>query len=492
MDEKGCPRCGQRNPPGSEFCNKCGHSLAESTAKPQRKWGVLAAVIVGLGMCALVGVVALVLLVRGGVLAGRGQGTAVAVATATLSADRPTPIILALKKKGNRPADLEQPLGPRGRPLRTSAPTHGPAPSATKPPEQSPTKTPQPPPTKPPERSPTKTPQPPPTKPPERSPTKTPQPPPTATPKPAPTDTATPSSPYGGLDGRIVFTRNPNGHEESSHEIYVLDLDSGGLRRLTNNQVADWDPHWSPDGRLIAFVSYQAGNYDIWVMNSDGSGQTNRIALPAWDDYPAWSPDGTQLAFVSTGMTDGKANSEVFVGSTTENVRQLSHNTGRDEWPSWAPSGQRVAASSDEDGDMDIYLYRVDGAKVNHWTNDPGYDEQPAWSPNGKWIAFIRKTTDTNGNGRLDRRDDGEYGCLWVGRPDGSEFKQLTFDNRAADPAWSPDGKHIVFAHFKDSNGDGLVGLDDASDLWVIPAGGGDPIVLLAGPEQDWAPDWTE
>ena len=83
------------------------------------------------------------------------------------------------------------------------------------------------------------------------------------------------------------------------------------------------------------------------------------------------------------------------------------------------------------------------------------------------------------------------FGNLWIGKRDGSEFRQLTYDNQDADPAWSPDGSYIVFTHARDTTGDGYVGLDDASDLWVIPASGGDPIVLLEGPEQDWSPDWT-
>jgi Tol biopolymer transport system component len=140
---------------------------------------------------------------------------------------------------------------------------------------------------------------------------------------------------------------------------------------------------------------------------------------------------------------------------------------------------------------MDVYLYTADGGNVMKWTDVASYDEQPAWSPDGQWIAFFRKDRDTNGNGRLDRRDDGEYSNLWIGHREGSEFRQLTFDNHAADPAWSPDGRHIVFAHFRDSTGDGWVGLDDASDLWVVPVAGGEPRVLLQGPQQDWAPDWT-
>lgn len=297
--------------------------------------------------------------------------------------------------------------------------------------------------------------------------------------------------PVEQLSGRIVFNRSLPGYGPEANEIYVLNLADGSLTQLTANDQADWIPSWSPDGQSVVFTSHQGSNFDIWVMNGDGSGQASRIALAAWDDYPAWSPDGVQIAFASTETTDGVFNSEIFVGSSTADVQRVTFNTGRDEWPAWAPDGVTLANSSDRDGDMDIYLFTADGNTVTQWTNEAAYDEQPAWSPSGEWIAFIRKAEDRNADGRIDLEDDTGFGDVWVGRRDGSEFRQLTFDHQAAHPAWSPDGQYIAFAHFRDLDGDGIPGPDDTSDLWALPVAGGDPIVLLESPEQDWAPDWT-
>ena len=59
-------------------------------------------------------------------------------------------------------------------------------------------------------------------------------------------------------------------------------------------------PAWSPDGRKIAFVSDRDGNSEIYVMNADGSGQRRLTRNPAYDADPAWSPDGRTIAFVTT------------------------------------------------------------------------------------------------------------------------------------------------------------------------------------------------
>jgi TolB protein len=82
-------------------------------------------------------------------------------------------------------------------------------------------------------------------------------------------------------------------------EIYVMNADGSGRRKLTHNARQNAEPAWSPDGRKIAFRSTRSGNRDIYVMNADGSGKRNLTRNAAWDSRPSWSPDGRKIAFVS-------------------------------------------------------------------------------------------------------------------------------------------------------------------------------------------------
>src|SRR6266540_1960200 len=108
------------------------------------------------------------------------------------------------------------------------------------------------------------------------------------------------------LTGRIAFSGGSPGAED----VYVVNADGTGLRRVTTDPEAQFDPTWSPDGSRIAWNSDRddpgGGVLHGFLMNPDGSSAT-RIPVDVWVEYPAWSPDGTRIAFL--GQTpDGPEN----------------------------------------------------------------------------------------------------------------------------------------------------------------------------------------
>lgn len=145
------------------------------------------------------------------------------------------------------------------------------------------------------------------------------------------TDTIPAWSPDGSL---IAFASDRVSPFNS--EIYVVEPDGTGLRRLTFTAGGDGVlgddsmPAWSPDGSRIAFVSNRDQQNEIYVMDADGSDQRRVLARPSRDDlFPRWSPDGTRLVFASSGLEVGP--DLVVVGLDGSGLASLTDGTD----PSW-------------------------------------------------------------------------------------------------------------------------------------------------------------
>ena len=219
--------------------------------------------------------------------------------------------------------------------------------------------------------------------------------------------------------------------DSSDAEIYVINTDGTGARRLTSQPGADVNPAWSPDGNRIAFASERDGNFEIYVMNADGTNPVRLTNVAAADYRPVWSPDGARIAFVSE--RDGNAEIYVINADGTSPVRLTSDNA-KDNDPGWSPDGSRLAFASDRGGRGDVYVMNADGSAIRAVTSSFEPDVHPRWSPDGTAIAV------SSGYSSEDRR-------INVFDAGGSGLSSSWLGHTAAgwDPAWSADGRKIAF-----------------------------------------------
>ena len=170
--------------------------------------------------------------------------------------------------------------------------------------------------------------------------------------------------------GKIAFFNPPkNGWEvafvserDGNPEIYVVSADGQKSRRLTENDVLDGGPTWSPAGDQIAFHTARDGNMEIYVMDANGGSVQRLTDNPAADTEPAWSPDGSQIAFVS----DRDGNPEIYVmNADGSDPRRLTDNPAADTSPAWSPDGSTIAFSSQRGGSsIELYVMKTDGSGV--------------------------------------------------------------------------------------------------------------------------------
>ncbi len=185
------------------------------------------------------------------------------------------------------------------------------------------------------------------------------------------------NSPEISPDGRsIVFMRWTPSSDQ--YQVWLMDRDGANPRRVLSG--AGWDPTWAPDGDQILFASDRQGSIQLYTVDLDGTGLRRVSNLPAIRGRSDWS----SLGLVTT--YSGEAwHREIFVmNSDGSDEHQVSPAGGNSQGPSFSPDGAWIAFTAyfDKFNDIngcEIYVMRIDGTDLRRLTNNDYCDYQPRW-----------------------------------------------------------------------------------------------------------------
>lgn len=229
----------------------------------------------------------------------------------------------------------------------------------------------------------------------------------------------------GVFSTRIAYvTRSAN-----RYSLRVTDADGEGGQVALASPEPIISPAWSPDGRELAYVSFETRKAVVWVQDVS-SGQRRQIAnFRGSNSAPAWSPDGSQLAV--TLSRDG--GSQLFLmGRDGGNLRRITNTMAIDTEPAFSPDGRTLYFVSDRGGSPQVYKMPVGGGGAERVSFTGNYNISPAISPDGRSMAWVT-------------RQGGSF-RLVVADAAGGNAQTITDTTADESPSFAPNGRLIIFA----------------------------------------------
>lgn len=236
----------------------------------------------------------------------------------------------------------------------------------------------------------------------------------------------------GAFATRIAYVLVLGQVPKRTYQLIVADADGENPHVVMQSSQPLMSPAWSPDGKRLAYVSFEGKLPSIYVQVLKTGARQRVSASAGVNQAPAWSPDGRRLAVT---LSNRAGNLDIYLlDLATHALTRVTHDPGIDTEPQWSNDGKSLYFTSDRDGGPQIFEEPVaPGGRPRRLTFQGSYNARPRLSPDGTHLALVTRVEGAYRIATFDLAHDGGMQVLTHGRSDES-------------PSYAPNGAEIIYA----------------------------------------------
>lgn len=234
----------------------------------------------------------------------------------------------------------------------------------------------------------------------------------------------------GDFSGKIAYVlRNPNTPDQR-YTLQIADTDGERPFTVLSSHYPILSPAWTPDGKKIAYVSFETKRPVIYLQNLSTGQRETLTQYKGLNGAPSFSPDGKSMLF--TASMDG--NPEIYqMNLETRQLQRMTHDSAIDTEARYAPDGKSFIFTSDRGGAPQVYRYTFDDDSIKRVTFKGSFNARATLSADGKKLAMVHRQAGSDFKVALQDLNSGVVSIL----------TPTTLDES---PSFSPNGQMVVYA----------------------------------------------